>query len=289
MIFKKLARLRQFLVSFALVAALGISCAFASTFTPEQTVSGWVSALKRNDVKAAMLLGTTPEEYLDLRKELAGAWVDTPESNQRFTSDFADLLAPDASDRLFAQIQPHLLQVPMYSGMFASVADSLLAELGTDDANESLSSEQVASATEVLNALKSWAARTDFSDEKRAKTAINTLVSAFRAANVRSASDWARLSDDVRVGKLDFALQALKGITKAYDLNIDNLLSSTSVSAGKALDQSEVRIGYKVFEARGSSMIKMFLRDGEWFFWDRTAAVKVQEADPAKAEVVKEK
>jgi hypothetical protein len=289
MILKKFAHLRQLYFSCAWAATFCMASAFATAFTAEQTVSGWVSALKRNDVKAAMLLGTTPEEYLDLRKELASSFVDTPESNQRFAGDFADFLAPDASDRLFAQIQPHLAQVPLYSGMFAGMADSLLEELGTEDANEKLSPEQLASAREVLNALKSWAARTDFSDEKRAKSAINALVSAFRAANVKSASDWAKLSDDARVAKLNFALQAIKGITKAYDLNIDNLLGSIVVSAGKAPDQSEVRIGYKVFEARGSSMFKLYQRSGEWFFWEEFAPPEVNEAESSQSDAVKEK
>jgi hypothetical protein len=265
----QIASLRKLLFSSTLIGALCFAASpIAFAFTAEQTVAGWVSALKRNDVKAAMLLGTTPEEYLELRKELAGDYVDTPESNARFASDFVDLLAPDASARIFTQIQPHLAEVNNYSGMFASVADSALDELASDEASDTLSAEQLASAREVLNALKSWAARTDFGDEKRAKLAINAVVSAFRAANVKTATDWAKLSDDARIAKLNYVLQAVKGITKAYDLNIDNLLGSIVVSAGKAPDQSVVRIGYKVFEARGSSDIKMMQRDGEWFFSD---------------------
>lgn len=265
----QITRLRKLLFCSTLIGALCLAASpIAFAFTAQQTVSGWVSALKRNDVKSALLLGTTPEEYLDLRKQLAADFSDTPESNARFAEDFADLLAPDASLRLFAQIKPHLAEVNGYSAMFASIADSALEELGSADASDKLTPEQLASAREVLNALKSWAARTDFGDEKRAMAAIDAVVNAFRAANIKSASDWAKLSDDARIAKLNFVLQAVKGITKAYDLNIDNLLGSIVVSAGKAPDQSEVRIGYKVFEARGSSIFKMFQREGEWFFWD---------------------
>ena len=103
------------------------------------------------------------------------------------------------------------------------------------------------------------------------KVSIDAVVSAFRAANVRSATDWAKLSDDARITKLNFALQAVKGILKGYDLDLDKLLASVSATPGKqTADASEVRIAFKVFEARGSSMFKMYQRAGEWFFWENS-------------------
>jgi hypothetical protein len=257
-----------------LLGCLGFS-QIAFAFTPEQTVNAWISALKRNDVKAAMLLGTTPEEYLELSKDLSNDYLDTPESNASFATDFADLLAPDASARIFAQVQPSLALANVYRDSFAGMADGLLQEFGSNGANSGADSEltpdQLAAAQEVLQAFKAWAMRTDFSDEKRARASIDAVVSAFRAAKVESASDWAKLSDDARVAKLNFALQAVKGIFKSYDLDIDKLLASVIATAGKqTAEASEVRIGFKVFEARGSSMFKMYQRSGEWFFWENS-------------------
>lgn len=264
-----------------LLCCIGFSqIAFAVTpertaFTPEQTVNAWLSALKRNDVKAAMLLGTTPEEYIELSKDLRNDYKDSPESNASFATDFADLLAPDAAARIFAQVQPNLAMANMYRDSFAGLADGMLQELGSDGANSGgdaqLTPEQLAAAQEVLQAFKGWAMRTDFSDEKRMKASIDAVVSAFRAANVRSATDWAKLSDDARIAKLNFALQAVKGILKGYDLDLDKLLASITATPGKkTADASEVRIAFKVFEARGSSMFKMYQRAGEWFFWENS-------------------
>ena len=253
-----------------LLGCLAVShVAFA--FTPEQTVNAWISALKRNDVKAAMLLGTTPEEYLELSKDLSNDYLDSPESNASFATDFADLLAPDASARIFAQVQPSLALANVYRDSFAGMADGLLQEFGSNEADSQLTPDQLAAAQEVLQAFKAWAMRTDFSDEKRARASIDALVSAFRAANVRSATDWSKLSDDARVAKLNFALQAAKGIFKSYDLDIDKLLASVVATPGKqTADANEVRIAFKVFEARGSSMFKMYQRSGEWFFWENS-------------------
>ena len=241
----------------------------AFAFTPEQTVNAFVSALKRNDVKTAMLLGSTPEEYLELSKDLANDYVDSPESNANFASNFADLLAPDASARIFAQVQPNLAMANIYRDSFAEMADSMLGNFGSADSP--LTPEQLAAANEVLQALKGWAMRTDFSDEKRAMATINAVVSAFRAANIRSATDWAKLSDDARIAKLSFVLQAAKGALKSYDLDLDKLFASVVATPGKqTANISEVRIAFKVFEARGSSLFKMYQRSGEWFFWENS-------------------
>ena len=64
-------------------------------------------------------------------------------------------------------------------------------------------------------------------------------------------------------------MQALKGVLKSYDLDVDKLLASVSATPGAlSADSSEVRIAFKVFEARGSSLFKMYQRSGEWFFWE---------------------
>ena len=269
---------KSFPLLFVLLSCFGFS-QLVFAFTPEQTVNAWVSALKRNDVNAAMLLGTTPEEYLDLSKDLANDYIDTPESNASFASDFADLLAPDASARIFAQVQPNLALANVYRDSFAGMADAMLQEFGSAGANAGANSgadspltpEQLAAANEVLQAFKGWAMRTDFSDEKRAMAAINAVVTAFRAANVRSATDWAKLSNDARIAKLNFVLQAVKAVLKSYDLDLDKLFASVVATPGKrSADISEVRIAFKVFEARGSSMFKMYQRSGEWFFWENS-------------------
>ncbi len=258
------------LMLFVLISCISLS-QFAFAFTPEQTVMAWVSALKRNEVKAAVLLGTTPEEYLELRKDLADAYTDDIESNASFANDFAYLLAPDAAKRIFDKLQPELPSANIYRDSFAGMADSILDEFSSAGPDSQLTPEQLAAANEVLQAFKGWAMRTDFSDEKRAMAAINTVVSAFRAANVHSATDWAKLSDDARFAKLNLVMQALKGVLKSYDLDVDKLLASISATPGElSADSSEVRIAFKVFEARGSSLFKMYQRAGEWFFWEKS-------------------
>ena len=98
------------------------------------------------------------------------------------------------------------------------------------------------------------------------------MVSAFRAANVRSASAWAKLGHDGRIAKLNHALIAAKGVLKAYDLNVDKLLGSIVASPGKqSAELAEVRIAFQVFEAYGSSMVSMYRRQGEWFFWEASS------------------
>jgi len=135
-------------------------------------------------LKAALLLGTTSKEYIQLRKELAAEFAGTPKSNAPFALLFGALLAPDASQRPFAQIQRQLKNVNSYLDMFARIAESTLGELGSSEASETLNPEQLASAREVLNALKSCAARNDFGHKKRVMMAINAPLSAFRAASV---------------------------------------------------------------------------------------------------------
>jgi len=243
----------------------------AFAYTPEQTVAAWVAAIKRNDVKAAMLLGTTPEQYIALSDDLANEYTDTPESNLAFAKNFEILLAPDAVDRIFVEVQPSLVGLNVYRDSFAEMGNSMLAEMGTNadaEGGTALPPDQLAAAREVFAAFQGWSMRTDFSDEKRARAAIVALVTAFRAVNVRSASDWAKLSNDGRIEKLSFALVAVKDILKAYDLNLDKLLGSIAATPGKqTADEADVRIAYRVFEARGSAVIEMFQRGGEWFFW----------------------
>ena len=263
--FKLPIRYFRFL-SFLLISLAPAASAWS--YSPEQTAMAWVTALKRNDVKAALLLGTTPEEYLKVRADLADEYKDTPESNTAFAAQFNLLLAPEAEQRIFALVQPLLSQANNYRGSMAGLGHGMLEAWTDPEAPEQITPEQAAAALEVLKAFENWAGRTDFSDPARAKVAINAVVTTFRAANVRSARDWAQLSDDARISKLNYLLIAIKAACRAYDLNLDNLLGSINATPGtQSLDHAEVRIAYKVFEARGSSKIDMYQRQGEWFFW----------------------
>jgi hypothetical protein len=236
-------------------------------YTPEQTAKTWVSALKRNDLNALMLLALTPERYLQEREQVRMVCYVKGEAN--WGAWFA-LDQSDPREKLFESLATQLATANSRRDRYAQDLQNILDEL-LNNSEDTLNPEQAAAVQEVGMAMKGWALRTDFSNERRLRKAIDVIVTELTAVHqVFAECDQHSTANLLKT--LDRVLVAFKGVAKAYDLDLNQLLAQTKVSdAGIKLVEGKglatVRIDYRVFEARGSSVLALYQLGEQWFFW----------------------
>ncbi len=262
--------LRNSWQALSLAAAL-LTTNVSAAYTPEQTAQTWVSALKRNDVNTLMLLALTPDRYLEHREQVRELCYVKSDSASADWGVYLSLNQADPRAALFAMISPFLAEANSHRDAWANDMQGMLDEL-LNNSKDPLDADQAAAVREVAMATKAWALRTDFSDEKRLRRAIDVFVTEAQAIHqVFGACD--QYDSAKLVQKLDPALRAIKGIMKAYDFDIDQALSQINISNGGKLSKADgrsiakVRIGYRLFEARGSSILELYQVGDQWFFW----------------------
>jgi hypothetical protein len=235
----------------------------AQNYSPEQTAQMWLSALRRNDANAMALLGSTPEQYL--------AFVDQAKAECGKEADlifFDNVQSPDAKDRYFALLQPYLASANQWRDEYADISKATLEDIDTET---QLSIEQQQAAREVGLATLNWAQRTDFSSEARLKNAIGVLIDESRLY-ISTPETCTQLNQTKPLKRADHLVRLVKGVLKAYDFNLDTILSTMKVSAEKQyLDndknhRAKIRISYQVFEARGFVIVDMKRQGDQWFF-----------------------
>jgi hypothetical protein len=252
---------------FISIAALCLSAlplvANSQSYSPEQTSEMWLSALKRNDANAMALLGSTPEQYLRITEQ---AKADCGDENS--TLFLSDIHQADAKDHYFNLVQPYLEIANQSRDEYAQLAQAVLEDIDTETR---LSIEQQQAAQEVGFALLAWAKRTDFSSEARLRNAIGILIDESRSF-VATPATCKQINASHPLKRADHLVRLVKGLFKAYDFDIDKILSTIEVSAqGQYLDKenvqrAKIRISYQVFEARGFVIVEMKRVDDQWFF-----------------------
>ncbi len=97
---------------------------------PAQAAKDLAIALHDNDFERLSHISVTPEDYTKLEQRAAdeakNAPAPTAEQNKQFAEQMAKFTAPDAEDKLFAEIQPKLAQmgpqIPMGVAMVSGMA-----------------------------------------------------------------------------------------------------------------------------------------------------------------------
>jgi hypothetical protein len=254
--------------------AIGAGLFFADVgraYTPVQTAQTWVSALKRNDVNTLLLLALTPERYLQER-ESVNWFCHTPDKG-----NWGGMFALDQANpkqALFEMLAPELKTINAQRDSIAGEMQTAVDELLNNN-KDPLDADQAAAIREVALATKSWALRTDFSDEKRLRRAIDVFVSEVQPMH-KMFGECEKHDSVALIKNLDRGLRAIKGVLKAYDFDVDQALSQTSFSSGGNISQSDgrsiakVRINYRLFEARGTSILELYQAGDQWFFWQES-------------------
>lgn len=242
---------------------------------PAESMNQAAQMMRSNDL-GGMLKAVLPDAQY---KEMAAEWDKTRKEpiSDSDRKEFADMMAkvnsPTAIDDLIKQAEPQLkemkAQLPMLIGM-----GMMTAQQGIE-ANEDFTPAQKEQMKAVLTAAQSWAMKTDFTDTNRMRKALTEMSNGVKAMKIESLEQVSAMNFEQVLGKGSVMFASLKRAFNAYDLNLDESLSSfkaeqVSVSG----DTAKIRTSMKFLGEELASESDMVKIDGRWFSKDSIDSLK---------------
>ncbi len=260
---------------------------------PAETMNQAAQMMRSNDI-ASMMKAVLPDAQY---KEMASEWEKTRKEpiSDNDRKEFTDMMAkvnnPAAIDDFIKEVEPKLVemkaQLPMFIGMGMMSAQQAIA------ANEDMSAAQKEQMTAVLNATQAWAMKTDFTDTKRLRKAMTEMANGVKAMKIESLEQIAAMNFEQILGKGGVMFASIKRALNAYDMNLDEALSSFKAEqVSMSGDNAKIRTSMKFMGQEIASDSDMVKVDGRWFSKDSIDSIKkmtdAKKAADAGGEMVEE-
>ena len=224
-------------------------------------VNAYADALRHNDIRHLVELAL-PKEQLDTMRTNFAALRDSTidaDDRKRFNENFTPLLAPDAVDKIMAQLEPKLLEAKPQLSALVSMGTGVL-QLKISESK--LTQEQKDAANKAVSGLQAWAAKVDLTDPKRARKAVTALVEAAKALDLATPEQVSTLSYDQLLDKFGICFAGFKKALLAYELDLDATFASVQA---KDLDApGKVQIDFKFLGESYRLSPELSQRNGRW-------------------------
>lgn len=257
---------------------------------PVAAVQAQASALRQNDLPRFARLSLPPDLYersVELwDQRVAQAEPVDPEDAAEYEQMMSRLLAEDAEESLMRDLEPKLAELDaelagQWPLMQATAGIFLTAAI---QANEDLSPEQKAHASQLVSALMAWLKPELITDRARARQAIAAAVRTARELNLPTLEHSRALKHDEALAKASVAMAGAKDIARAYGLDLDQALDGMRVElVSREGDQATVRIRYPLLGTELDFQRAMVQRDGGWYSAEDIAQAEAELAQ-AQAE-----
>jgi len=230
-----------------------------------------------NDFDRLSHIMVPPDDYAKLearyKDEAAKKPAPSAEESKQFADSVAKFTAPDAEDKLFAEIQPKLAQmgpqIPMMVGMMSGMAGQSIAQ------SSKMSAAEKTQANAVLTAITKWATTAPLSDPEKAKQAIKVVVGTARDLKLTTLDAMQKLSFSEAMQKVGIAAGGLRKTLAVYGFDTDKMLDSVKAVKKSGDDNNAVvTISYTLLDTPVSADINMVQRDGHWYSADLIKSVE---------------
>ena len=239
--------------------------------SPDATVMASVRALRANNVAALLANALPPGEVAKIKVDWAKEMNKDPvtdEDRRKFSEHMAQLTAPGAEDKLFAQLEPQLKQfeqqsaqqMPMLIAMGQGFVQSAIQQ------NKELDEQQKQQTAALIDATAKWAQTAKFTDAGLAKQAIGVVCKTARDLNLKSLDEARALNYDQAMQKAGVVLAAVKQVLALYGLSMDSALDSVKAQTVSATgDAAKVKVTYTAFGQPFSTDSDLIKLDGNWY------------------------
>jgi hypothetical protein len=243
-------------------------------------------AIRDNDFDRFSHIMVPPDLYAKLEDRYKEKQKNSPapsaEDNKQFSDNVAKFTAPDAEDKLFAEIQPKLAEmgprIPMMVGVVSGMAGQSIAQ------NDKLSKAEKDQANAVLTAITKWATTAPLADPDKAKQAIKVIVGAARDLKLTTLDDAQKLSFPEVMQKAGIVVGGLRNTLTVYGFDTDKMLDSVKTEKkSEDGDKAVVTVSYSLLDTPVSVDVDMIQRDGRWYSADLVKSVEDSLAKPADA------
>jgi len=268
----------------------------AAAATPDAAILASVQSIKQGDIAGLMQNALPPADFAKAKADWGKDKDQEPiteEQRAQFNETMAKLTAPDAEQKLFAEIEPKLKefdaqyqqQLPMYAMAGAGWVKNMIQQ------NQTMSEAERTQAVAAVDALQAWVVKTRFTDAESIKKVIAIVAKAARDMNLKSLDEARALTYDQSMQKARIAFIGLKDALAVYGFSIDQTLDSIKPQVlsndGKT---ASVQLSYTLLGAPLTATTEMVNVDGRWYGKDTIEKLKEQQqpqvapANPVPAE-----
>jgi hypothetical protein len=254
---------------------------------PDAAIKKSVDLLKQGDIAGLMQNALPPADFEKAKADWTKDTNDKPitdEDRQKFAATMEKLTAPDAEQKLYAEIEPQLKafdaqyqqQIPMYVAMGSSYLQGVVQQ------NKEMSEEAKQQALAAITALGAWVQKTRFTDPESVKKVLAISSKAARDINLKTLDEARALNYDQSMQKARIAFVGFKDALNVYGFSLDKTLDSVKPEVvsndGK---NAKVKISYTLFDQPLSTETEMVNIDGRWYGKQAIEKLKEKAAAPA--------
>ena len=255
----------------------GGSASAPASESPDAAVAHSIQLLRKGDFNALVEASVPPSQL----EQAKAHWMNefkkeevTDESRAEFAETMAKLTAPDAEEQMMAEIRPQLeqFQGEMRAQLPAMVAMGKGFVLAAIDESEDIKPENKPQVTNLVNALGTWAESGEFANIDRAETAVAEITAAARKMPVRTLDELHALDFNGMMNAVSIGYGGLKGVLKAYDIDMDATLENARVETiSQEGDNAKVRVHIEFLGAPLNFDTELVRVDGRWYGKDTLA------------------
>ncbi|MEO6801034.1 MAG: hypothetical protein ABI178_13945 [Rhodanobacter sp.] len=243
--------------------------------SPVAAVQSSIDLMKTGDFNGLWKHALPPEDYANLRADWSRherhQGPATAEDRARFNQTMQQLTAPDAENKLNAELQPKLAameqqyhdQLPVLISVGAALAKSAVTQ------NRNLTPTQKNQVNEALDVMTPWAQKTPWFDQAKARQAIGVTVTTARKLDLKSLEQLRAMDFDAVMRKYSVGYGGLKQLLVIYGLSVDDTLASAKLSeVSSNHGHAVVKIDYTLLGKPLSTDSKLVQENGRWYSED---------------------
>jgi len=238
---------------------------------PVDAAKNLTVAVRENDFDRLSHIMVPPDLYAKMeahwKEEQAKKPAPTPEESKQFADQVAKFTAPDAEEKLFADLQPKLAQYgPQIPAGIAMMSGPMA---GSIDQNPKLSASEKSQAKAVLTAVVQWAQTAHLEDQEKAKQAIKVFVGTARDLHLTTLEEAQKMSFQEAMKKAGIVSGGMRKMLAVYGFDTDKMLDSVKVEKkSESGDNAVVTVTYMILNAPITVDMEMVKRDGRWYSAD---------------------
>ena len=249
--------------------------------SPVAAVQASIDLVKAGDFNGLWKHALPPADYANLRADWSRHEQDqrpiTAEDRVKFNETMQQLTAPDAENKLYAQLQPKL------AAMEQQYKDQLPVLISVGEAlvkngivqSKDLTPTQKTQANDALDVITPWAQQTPWFDQARARQAIGVAVATARKLDLKGPEQLRTMDFDAVMGKYAIGYGGLKQLLVIYGLSVDDTLDSIRLSElSNSNGHAVVKIDYTLLGKPLSTESKLVQENGRWYSEDMLANVR---------------
>jgi hypothetical protein len=253
-------------------AAAGAEAAIAATATsPEAAVAVAAKNLRAGNLKA-VVEASVPPQFLE---HVRGKWTAkmsedpiTDEDRAEFAENLARFTAPDAEQKMWAELEPQLTQkkaeIDMQMPMMIGIGRGILAS-GVQQ-REDLNEAQKTQALAAVDAFAKWAETAKFTDPALAQKSIGIVCAAAREMELKSLDEVHAMSFEQALAKGDIALAGVKKLFDVYGFSLDQVFDSVKTElVAQTGDDAKVKVNFQMFGQPLDFETEMTKFEGRWY------------------------